>query len=130
VFQRIILAGLAVSMSSRAETFTGRLVDARCYESRENNKSPNDTLTYADRDRNEEILYCAPTPKTKAFTVVDPYSDSFKLDPSGNLQAADLVRKAGKKRDYVVTVNGEKEENTVRVLSISLGRAAASGKLP
>ena len=50
-----------------AESWSGALVDPKCYEALERNVNPRDTLIYVDRDTNQEIRYCTPKKKTKLF---------------------------------------------------------------
>ncbi len=125
VLSRIVVVGLFACALSRAETWTGWLVNAKCYEYEENNVNPTDSLTNVDRDRGEEVLFCSPNAKTKTFTIVDRDGYKFKLDVNGNMQAGDLVRKTGKMSYYVVNVTGEKDKNTIKVLSITLDQRAS-----
>jgi hypothetical protein len=108
------------SMLSLAGSWTGSLVDSRCYENEESNVNPTDTLTSVDRDRDREIRYCAPRAKTKSFTIVQRDGSSLKLDPGENSKALELVQKAGKRRFFNVTVTGELNGKTIKVDSISL----------
>ena len=110
--------GLA-AVDENATAWSGFLVDAKCYESMERNVNPFDPV---NRDRGEEVLYCAPKPKTKVFSVVAPDGSSFKLDAAGDEKAADLVRDAGKRDHYRVGVTGEKNWGIFRVNSIVLAR--------
>ena len=80
-----------------AGTWPGTLVDSKCFAIAELNVNPTDTLTYVDRDQNQEILSCSPGPKTKSFAVVQHDGLSLKLDSAGNAQAAEIVRKTAKK---------------------------------
>jgi hypothetical protein len=101
-----------------AASWSGNLVDSKCYASEERNVNPTDTLTSVDRDGNREIRYCSPSKKTKSFTVVLP-DGSFNLDPSGNAKAAELVRKTGKRSPLGVVIRGEIGGKVIRVDSIS-----------
>jgi len=112
---------VATALASAA-SWSGALVDSRCYQSEENNVNPHDTLINVDRDRGLEIRFCSPGHKTKSFAVVDRDGLSFKLDAGGNTKAADLVQKTGKKPLYIVALTGEKSKDTVKVGSISLLR--------
>ena len=103
-----------------AESWSGVLVDSRCYDSMQRNVNPTDTLTNVDRDMNQQIRYCSPNAKTKSFAVVLPEGMSFRLDSAGNAEAAQLVRKAGKKSRFVVAVTGTITKGTVKVDSILL----------
>jgi hypothetical protein len=109
-----------LSALSSAASWSGTLVDSKCYDARERNVNPTDTLTSVDRDTNAEIRYCSPSAKTKSFAVVQSSGLSFRLDPAGNAQAAELVRKTGRNSRFAVAVNGEMNKNTVTVDSISL----------
>jgi hypothetical protein len=110
------------SVFSFAGSWSGTLVDSKCYDSEELNVNPTDTSTSVDRDKNLEIRYCSPSAKTKSFTVVQHDGLSFKLDSAGNTKAAELVRKTGGKSLFTVAVTGELNRNTIKVDSISVAR--------
>ena len=118
ISRRILVFFCLASTLSFAGTWTGLLVDSRCYEAAERNVNPTDTLTSVDRDGYSEVRRCSPKPKTKSFAVVPSGSPGFELDPEGNAKAAELVRRTGKKSLYRVTVTGEMNKNTVKVDSI------------
>jgi hypothetical protein len=103
-----------------AETWTGYLVDAKCYASQERNVNPFDPNFDTNHDRGYEVRVCQPGAKTKSFTIVQSDGVSFELDPSGNGKAADLIRQTSKESVIRVTVTGEKHKGIVRVDSISL----------
>ena len=116
---RLFIAFCFTLMPGIAATWTGSLVDAKCYQTIEQNHSPTDTETYVDRDKDMEIRFCRPKAKTRAFAVVDFNGQSFTLDAAGNLQATELVRNAAKgTRRFSVTVTGEMSKNTVKVDSL------------
>jgi hypothetical protein len=106
------------SAVSFADTWFGTLVDTRCYEAAERNVNPRDTLTAVNRDINSELQRCAPTAKTKTFTVVEPEGASVRLDSAGNAKAADLASKRAKNSRLYVTVTGVLVKDTVQVDSI------------
>ncbi len=108
------------SALSYAENWTGALVDSNCYEFRERNVNPTDTMTYVDRDTREDILYCSANAKTRTFTIVLRGGPSFRLDAAGNTEAVQLVRKAGKKSLFIVAINGALSKSTIKVASISI----------
>jgi len=110
------------SALSFAGSWSGWLVDSKCYAALERNKSPTDTLSYVDRNKSDEVRYCRPNAKTKSFAVVDQDGLSFNLDASGNAKAAELVRSAGKKSAGGVMVTGELTGNTLKVDSISIAK--------
>ena len=104
-----------------AGSWSGYLVDSKCYEIEEHNVNPWDTSTYVDRDKDLEVRLCSPNARTKSFAVVVP--DEWKmlgLDPAGNAKAAEFVRNTAKQREYLVTVAGEMGKNIVKVDSISM----------
>ena len=108
-----------------AESWTGDLVDAICYQGGDSDVSPFAASIYVSHDRDLVIRQCRPRPdKIKRFTVVEKYGQTIQLDPAGNTKAADLVRNADKKSHYIhVAVTGEKiDDDRVRVDSISLAR--------
>jgi hypothetical protein len=113
---------------SLAGSWTGTLVDAKCYASEERNVNPTDTLTAVDRDTNLHIRYCAPTPKTKAFALLQHDGLSFTLDAAGNAKAAELVRlnerAVGKTRGsrprFAVAITGSLSTHRIQVDSISI----------
>ena len=113
---------LCISTPALAETWTGYLVDGKCYASEERNVNPFAASFDANHDRAYEIRVCGPKFRTKEFIVVDVNGESFKLDPSGNAKAADFVRQIGQKQLLYVTVNGERHENIVTVDSIKLAK--------
>jgi len=117
---RLAVLFCLASAVSYAESWSGVLVDSKCFDSMERNVNSTDTLTNVDRDTNLEIRYCAPNAKTKSFAVVPPEGMSFRLDPAGNAEAAQLVRKAGKKSRFAVAVTGTIAKGTVKVDSILL----------
>ena len=121
MFRMIAVLCLASALGY-AESWTGLLVNSKCYAALERNHGPNDTETYVDRDRNSEIRYCAPNAKTKLFAVVEDTGDQLDFDDAGNAKAADLVKNTGKKRYYPVVVTGEVTKNTVKVETISAAK--------
>ena len=117
-----MLFAAAVWLAVFAESWTGDLVDSRCYASEENNVNPFDPPSNVNHDRGYEIRVCRPNARTRSFAIVDPDGRTFQLDPSGNGRVADLVRQADKKSRLLVTVTGEKRKKTVSVDSISLAK--------
>lgn len=119
---RLTLVALVSAGLSMAGTWSGSLVDAKCYESEERNVNPTDTLTAVDRDVNMELRFCSPRTKTMLFTLVMPDGESFRLDAAGNAKATELVRKEGKTPRLRVAVMGEAVKHTIQVESISMER--------
>jgi hypothetical protein len=108
-----------VTVSGFAATWSGSLVDSKCFAASERNVNPDDTLTAVDRDQNQEIRYCSPDLKTKSFAIIQTDGISFALDSAGNVKAVEFVRKAGRKPRIAVVVTGELKDRTIRVDSIS-----------
>ena len=44
-----------------AESWSGALVDSKCFASEESNVNLHDSLTNVDRDRGMEIRFCSPS---------------------------------------------------------------------
>lgn len=105
-----------------AASWSGFLVDARCFGNRERNVNPTDTLTAVDRDQNSELRYCAPSVKTTSFALVQQDGSSFTLDSAGDSKAIELVRTTRKKSLFIVVVTGEAKKNTITVNSIALAQ--------
>ena len=111
------LASVASAIGS-AETWSGYLVDAKCYAALERNHNPRETQTEVDRDRGSEVRYCRATGKTKTFALVGIDGQSFDLDAAGNVQAVDLA----KQRTVFVKITGTRSGGTVKVDSISAAK--------
>jgi hypothetical protein len=116
-----VLLGLSSGLSF-AGTWSGVLVDSKCYDAEERNVNPTDTLTSVDRDGNLEIRYCSPSAKTKSFAVVRSDGPSLHLDSAGNAKAAELVPKTRKKSRLAVAVIGEISGDTIKVDSIAIAK--------
>src|ERR1700733_6465989 len=97
---RVTVLLCSSALLSLAESWSGSLVDSKCYAAEERNVNPTDTLTCVDRDGNREIRYCAPSAKTKLFAIVPSVGPAVRLDPTGNAKAAELVRLTGKKSHW------------------------------
>ena len=105
-----------------AGSWSGVLVNSECYDAVERNVNPWDSALDATRDRNYEVRYCRANGRTKAFAVVQQDGRSFKLDPAGNSQAAEIVKNGNQKWIFVVAVTGEMSDRSVKVDSITMLR--------
>ena len=105
-----------------AGTWSGVLVNSRCYEDVERNVSPTNSAIDVYRDRNGEIRYCRANAKTKEFTIVQSDGQSFRLDAAGDAKAAEIVRNGNPKWIFVVTVSGELMDQNIAVDSMSMLR--------
>ena len=101
-----------------AETWSGHLVDAKCYTTEEQNRNPTTTLENVNRDRVEEIRACPPKPGSKAFTIVDFNGQSINLASDANAKVVEFVRKTGKQHFYHVTVTGRMNGKDVELDSL------------
>lgn len=119
---RLIFLLCLAAPFSFAGTWSGVLVDSKCWTNEQRNINPSDTSTFVDRDRNLELSYCKPKAKTKAFALVKPDGTSFRLDAGGNAKGEDLVRNAGKQPIYRVAVSGSANDKIVNVDSIVVSR--------
>jgi hypothetical protein len=102
-----------------AETWSGILVNAKCYAAEQRNVNPTDTETAVDTDKGAEIRYCAPKSKTKSFAVVRADGRALRFDSAGDAKASAYVQSAGKQRRYAVAVTGQRNGNRIQVDSIS-----------
>lgn len=119
---RIVALLFLTSTLSLAGTWTGTLVDARCWGYAENDVGQKTTLQYVDRDRNLEVRLCSPTAKTKTFAVIPPDGIGLTLDANGSAKAAALMKSAPKHAVIGVTVSGERSRDTIQVSSIAAAR--------
>jgi hypothetical protein len=117
---RIAVLACLSSTLGLAQSWSGTLVDSRCWDSEENNTRA--TSTYVDRESNLEIRLCSPKAKTRSFVVVLPGGLNFKLDAAGNERAAELVQKSDKRNAVTVLITGETSGNIIKVDSISMAR--------
>jgi len=102
-------------VSFAAESWSGLLVDSTCYDTVHQNTQRWDT-----RDTTLDVELCAPNAKTRSFALVQKGSQTFKFDSAGDTKAAELVRKTANGTPYFVTVIGEREQNILKVDSISM----------
>jgi hypothetical protein len=117
---RVAVLACLSSTLGLAESWSGTLVDSRCWDSEENNTRA--TSIYVDRDSNLGIRLCSPKAKTRSFMVVLPDGLNLKLDATGNEKAAELVQKSDKKNGVNVVITGETNGNTIKVYSMSMAR--------
>jgi hypothetical protein len=120
---RVIILVLLSSGLSFAGTWSGTLVNARCWGFEENNVGQKNTAPYVDRDRNLEVSLCSPNAKTKSFAVVTPEGIALTLDAAGNATAHDLAKAAHRNAPIRVVVTGEPNSKTsIQVSSISAAK--------
>ncbi|HTS75222.1 MAG TPA: hypothetical protein VMG40_03405 [Bryobacteraceae bacterium] len=101
-----------------AGNWTGALVDAKCYAAEQRNKSPTNTDSDVNTDKDAEVHYCRANAKTRDFAVVDFDGFPHALDAAGNGKAAEFVRAHPSKSGYRVEVMGEKSGAGIQVTSI------------
>lgn len=119
---RIIALLCLSSALGFAGTWSGTLVDARCWGFSENDVGQKATLQYVDRDRNLEVRLCAPGAKTKTFAVIPPDGIGLTLDANGSAKAAELMKTEPKHAVIGVTVSGERSRNTIQVSSLAAAK--------
>lgn len=100
-----------------AGTWSGQLVDAHCYRALASNHNLSDSPVL--QDVGMEVRYCAPKASTKVFAIVRSDDVSVALNSAGNARAAELVRQTHPKAPLYVVVNGEMQNHTIAVNSIS-----------
>lgn len=106
-----------ISTAGLAQNWSGFLVDSRCWASFENNASGDSTTV--NRDMDMGVRYCSPTAHTRRFAVVLYDWSRIKLDPDGNLRAAQIVEHGNTRALIYVSVRGVPNKKTIKVISIS-----------
>lgn len=117
---RLLCLSCLASGFGFAATWSGNLVDAKCFQNLEENHNVSDSTVV--RDLGLEIRFCSPKAKTHSFAIVQRDGVDLRLDSAGNARASDLVRQAGEKPPLYVTVNGELNKKTIAVNSITPAR--------
>jgi hypothetical protein len=107
------------AVTAFAETWSGMLVDSKCYAAEQRNVNPTDTETAVDTDQGFEIRYCTPKHKTKSFAIVKRDGHALRFDAAGDTKALAYVHSAGKQHMYEVAVTGEQSGKRIQVASIS-----------
>jgi hypothetical protein len=102
-----------------AGTWSGNLVDAKCYQALASNHNLSDSPVL--QDVGMEVRYCTPKASTKVFAIVRRDDVSVRLDSAGNAKAAELVQQAHPKAPLYVVVSGEMHAHAIAVSSISPG---------
>jgi hypothetical protein len=108
---------LCVSTVGFASTWSGFLVDSRCYTTEQANVSQDAPL--GSRDMSRQIRTCTAKSGTRHFGVVPADWKGLRFDGKGNSQAARLVQKRRKGTVMKVTVAGVRQGNTIKVASVS-----------
>jgi hypothetical protein len=110
----------SLSVAGFPGTWSGQLVDSRCYASVTTNVSPD--AGFAGRDLVGELRQCLVNDRTKNFGVVLNDWSTFHFDGRGNAQAWELVRLNHKRSAYRVTVGGamNSKRHMIDVRSLSV----------
>ncbi|MCU1338164.1 MAG: hypothetical protein JWO19_3745 [Bryobacterales bacterium] len=102
---------------SYAETISGKLIDATCYDSKATATSAGQKAPSLDKIDKD----CAPTASTTVFAV-HANGKVYKLDPSGNAKVASEMQsggiKADKDGDVHITVSGTPQGDTLKADSV------------
>ena len=116
-----LFLGLALtSMLGLAESWSGILVDADCYQTEHKDTRPG--THPGSIDNNRIIRMCAPKDSTSSFGIVQQDGTEFNLDSAGNQKAREMVSKQGTSGPYRVSVTGEKDEKTIKVSNITAAK--------
>jgi len=121
-----VLVFIAATASFAAGSWSGYMVDSKCYESLYRNTASTSTV---DRDMAWIIRRCPPNARTKSFGVVLTNWQIFKCDPIGNTKAAEILHSIAKQSVYQVTVAGDMDKTILRVDSISMTGPTMASKL-
>src|SRR5262249_20244412 len=102
-----------------AQNWTGKLIDAACYDDMASNK----TSTNSDRTPHGKLdKECAPTASTTSFAIQTSKSTVYKLDAAGSAKASEALKagslKSDNDGDVHASVAGTREGNTIKVDSI------------
>ena len=116
----LIFVFLVSATCLAGDSTSGYLVDSNCYQTTQRHHGG--STSTAERDMKLAIKHCAPTPQTKSFGVVGKDWSIVNLDSEGNTKAAELLRKTAKQSMYRVTVAGDKDQNALKVDSISMAQ--------
>jgi hypothetical protein len=114
----LLLASIA---SFATGSWSGYLVDAKCYETARGNVGPGYTST-SNRDMDLDIKLCPPKEKTKSFALVRFDWNMFKFDAAGNTKAVEFLHNTTSQKAYVVTITGDIARNVIKVDSITAGK--------
>jgi hypothetical protein len=119
---RIITLVVLSSALSFAGTWSGTLVDAKCWGYTENNVGQK--MPYVDTNRNLQVRQCSPKAKTKSFALLTPGGHALALDAAGNATASsELAKAAHRKAPIRVVVTGEQNnKKSIQVSSISAAK--------
>ena len=107
------------SVLTFAASWSGALVDSKCYTSALQNTShghPGST------DTKRAVRSCSPNQNTNSFSIVQQIGMTFNLDAGGNEKARALVLKEGKKTHFMVNVTGDLTDETIKVDTSSMAR--------
>jgi hypothetical protein len=120
------LVFIAATASFAAGSWSGYMVDSKCYESLHRNTASTSTV---DRDMTWIIRRCPPNVKTKSFGVVLKNWQIFTFDPIGNTKAAEILHSNAKQSVYQIKVAGDMDKTILRVDSISMTGPTVASKL-
>jgi len=99
---------------SYAETWTGKLMDASCYDTQKAAAKAHENLTKT----------CAPTAATTDFAIKTSAGKVYKVNSAGNAALATDIRngtlKADKDGDMHASVTGSRDGDVVNVDSVNL----------
>jgi hypothetical protein len=114
---RVAILAILISTAGFARTWSGFLVDARCWEDVQSNVGEGSVT--GEQSMNFDVHECSPTARTTSFDVVLTNWCLLKLDHNGDVRAEQLVQHTHKKPVYGVNVSGVLTKKTIRVASIA-----------
>lgn len=122
-FTKLGLMLCAASVFCFGENFSGKLIDASCYENSQTSQTSNRTATSTDHSSKAKLdKECAPTASTSNFAVQTSGKKVYRLDQAGNSKVAAAMQSGDLKPDndgdVHVSVSGTKTGDTVQVDTI------------
>jgi hypothetical protein len=116
---------VASTASCATGSWSGYLVDSKCYESSLRSVNPWSPSTVT-RDMDLIIKHCPPKAKTKSFALVQKDWTMVRFDAAGNARAAEFVKNTAKQGVYLVTIVGNMAGRILKVDSVSMAKYAAA----
>ena len=117
---RLACLSCILSVPGLTATWSGWLVNSRCYSSLDSNRS--DVPSFVNWDQMGAIRYCSPNHKTKSFAIVGQSGVSMRLDPIGNEKAIGLLRNVENTSLFTAEISGDAIRHTINVHSLSIVR--------
>ena len=117
---RLAYLSCLASLPILPATWSGWLVNSRCYSSLEANRS--DLPSYVNWGQMGAIRYCSPDHKTTSFAVIDHNGLSLRLDAEGNERAMSQLRNTEKRTLATAEIERQPSHNKISVSRISVAK--------